>query len=361
MGGRGPASIGLNGISAASALLCSRITKPHRHLRWADATLQHYQPCSPLPRANISPLCKSTKTCHLTGGSNATPRSIHHNQHITLRSTKHSLCSSWVRCYILPWCASFQTSPGAFSVIIFKTDDLAPTLQIQRACTYTTRWMTTPKITQPTMPDALVNKSISPIQLPTCQQGASANLPQVYSITPFPPIHQPEPTGTTSIQTPTNAKNHHHHTQHIVPLSPSPQNLLPPRPPKKTFQHGIASDESRLHSPVQTLIYRVACVFWAPETGTTYHALAKPQTIRNFKAGHFYMSAGARTSFFCDGSGYRMGSPHSTPTTQLPRAEVKKAPETGATQGVDTDQWASPLMPICVNACPVAQLLFSRP
>ena len=145
------------------------------------------------------------------------------------------------------------------------------------------------------------------------------------------------------------------------PFLPPPKTCSLPAPPKKTFQHGIASDESRLHSPVQTLIYRVACVFWAPETGTTYHALAKPQIIRNFKAGHFYMSAGARTSFFCDGSGYRMGSPHSTPTTQLPRAEVKKAPETGATQGVDTDQWASPLMPICVNACPVAQLLFSRP
>ena len=129
MGGRGPASIGLSGRSAASALLCSQAKKPCRHLRWADATLQHYRPCSPLPRANISPLCKSTKTCHLTRGSNATPRSIHHNQHITLRSTKHSLYSGWVRCYILPWCASVQTSPGVFSVIIFKTNDLAPNLQ----------------------------------------------------------------------------------------------------------------------------------------------------------------------------------------------------------------------------------------
>ena len=90
--------------------------------------------------------------------------------------------------------------------------------------------------------------------------------------------------------------------------------------------------------------------FWTPEAGTTYHALAKPQTVRNFKARDFYISIGARTPFLCGCSGYRMGSPRPQP----PRTKIKKKPETCATPGVDTEQWASPLMPICVNACPRA-------
>ena len=72
--------------------------------------------------------------------------------------------------------------------------------------------------------------------------------------------------------------------------------------------------------------------FWTPEAGTTYHALAKPQTIRKFKARDFYISTGARTPFLCGCSGYRMGSPRPQP----PRAKVKKKTQKHAPRQVST-------------------------
>ena len=73
-----------------------------------------------LPNMQPSPLCRYQPTVQFYKAMSphqrqqCHPQSIHHNQHITLMSTKHSLCSSWVRCYIMPCCASFRTSPGVF-------------------------------------------------------------------------------------------------------------------------------------------------------------------------------------------------------------------------------------------------------
>ena len=101
-----------------------------------------------LSHLQISAHCTSLHNCHLTRSSNTTPNSTGHDQHITLMATKHSICSSWVRWYVLQWHASFLTSSGISSAILFKTMGIASILTARSTCTRTASRLITASQTQ---------------------------------------------------------------------------------------------------------------------------------------------------------------------------------------------------------------------
>ena len=215
IGGRGEghtASIGLGDLSGVCASLLTAHEATQTPPEGADATLQYEQPRSPLAPASISPLHKVTTHATSPEAARPLPTASVIVVHITLVSTKHSICSSWVRWYILQWHAYFLTSSGMSSVILFKTIDIASNLAALSTCTHAAAILiTTSQTTLPNTPEALTNTSASPVQLPTCQEPDSPYLPNIYSTTRLLPLpmtqpdpqapppfkHQPTPTATT--------------------------------------------------------------------------------------------------------------------------------------------------------------------
>ena len=197
MGGRGTQQALAWGIAAAAALVCSQPTKPCRHL--PKGPMLHYSITNhtALSHLQISAHCTRLHKCRLTGSSNNIPHSISHNHHIILMSTKHSICSSWVRWYVLQWHASFLTCSGMCSVTLSKTIVIASNLTALGTCTHTPAILiTTCQTTPPILPEAPTNTAASPVQLPTCQQSHFPYLPNLYSTTrllPPPSMPQPDP------------------------------------------------------------------------------------------------------------------------------------------------------------------------
>ena len=109
MGGRGTASIGQGDLSGCCAVLLTvheATQTPPMGSMLHDSITNH----AGLPQPQISAHCTSLQKCQIARSSKTSPHSIRHNPHITLTTTKHSMCSSQVRCYILQWPASFLTS-----------------------------------------------------------------------------------------------------------------------------------------------------------------------------------------------------------------------------------------------------------
>ena len=106
-----------------------------------------------LSHLQISPHYTSLHNCHLTRSSNTTPHSIGHDQHITLMSTKHSICSNWVRWYVLQWHASFLTYAGISFRHPLQKMGIASYLTAFSTCTLTaSRLITTSQAQHPTIP-----------------------------------------------------------------------------------------------------------------------------------------------------------------------------------------------------------------
>ena len=241
MGGRGTASIGQG---SQRLLRCFA----HGSRSYADtsdgvdATRQYYQPRRPLPAANISPLYKFTKKNRIARSSKTSPHSIRQNPHITLMTTKHSMCSSQVRCYVLQWPASLLTSTGLSSIIFSEHLTLPPTYSSPHLHTY--RFVIADNTLNNTMDHSggtrqHIRISSTITHLPT---RVSPNLPQVYTTTPAPLPLCPSQTP----HAPPPLKHQHDRKATTITNSISLPFLSPNPSPsqQKTFQHAIASDES---------------------------------------------------------------------------------------------------------------------
>ena len=179
-----------------------------------------------------------------------TPCNIDRNHHITLISTQHSICSSWVRWCILSWHASFLTESGLSSIIVPKA--------IGSSSSHTNQHMPTNC--------SCIDCNTSTRELPVSPHYPDTNAPRLPRPSRTHPALSRTPTANTS----------------ACPLPLPLQPISPPRQPHNTNLCNTASSVmgARLSHRMHTL--EIALLkSKMPTAKPTSDALAEPCAIRN--------------------------------------------------------------------------------